>query len=126
MVSQENRQTPVTFRLNHPKHGGYQYAKISGLAPMPQSLSRTDQNKATIKNITSMLSPKSTHRTRQPVLVFCSPEQIRKKWCDDKIWLDLQKLAHIKKICYCPQKITIKFICNCIVLKGRINNDIVC
>jgi len=47
MVSQETTQTPVTFRLNHPKRGGHQSAKISGLAPMPQSPSCAGQRKQT-------------------------------------------------------------------------------
>ena len=38
-----------------------------------------------------MLSLKSIHRTRQPVLVFCSPERMRKEWYDDKIKAKLFK-----------------------------------
>ena len=91
MVSQENPQTPVTFRLNHPKSGDHQCAKISGLAPMQQSSSCAGQNKPILKSIASMLSLKSIHRTRQPVLVFCSPERMRKEWYDDKIKAKLFK-----------------------------------
>jgi len=108
MVPQENPQTPVTFCLNHPIRGGYQYAKISGLAPMPQSASYANQSKPAYKSIRINAPTKQYTSHTLARYYFCSPKRTRKEWGDDKMRYAFMQFPYIKTFVYCPHKNIVK------------------